>query len=840
MHHNSFAKSLVCLAVVSTLYACGGGGSSLSPESETSGLDSAAANQAPANQTPVAQAPAAGADTTLVGRVADGYIRGATVCLDLNENGSCDADEPTATTGEGGLYELAMIDGAEGKAILADIPATAIDEDNNLPIGKRMMLSAPASKREFISPITTLVQQELENNPAIDLDEAEASVKQELGLSIEDDDASLFADYVAHGDDADTGDDAERFRHMHRTAQVVAKMMQEIQNSAESAVVEQGIDLDGDPAARKALQKAVRKEIRKLLPEIAEAVSDRIAEAREDAAADADTGEEFDASQLAEQFIPAEAIDAEEIINEKDLPQVEAVTVEAMLTDGFYWFDVSCSVSEYNEYNEDVDSDVDPVPDFDCAAGYTHIMLGDDGKHIDETNYEYDSAEGLWVAHEEFNDESDHVWHLVDGQWVSVSDSADTTVEFTADGGAVIEHSDGKMVIKAVQRSLAGQHIARHLYDFDHSQLAVNDSLFPSESSEYLFKIKRKDSQYALFNWYGDDDGSCVEHNGNCNVINQVTDNGVQAVESLAAVTDGIVLAGLLHNEYGRSLNVVLHSKQGDGWGKAQWVENDDDRPEYPFDEGPVCEPYNLEGTPDKPVYVTDPDGVPEELLEPFDGELPSEHDIEEELKKLQLMQDEAMDVLPSSVEYSICAAPPSELVLNDFDIDADGVVDFEQINDNDADADGEFDPGFNPETDSEFDPALNPELDPNFGPDLDPALDIDGDGIVDIVDEDAGNSTDTDASSNSGNGKGHSFGRWRTVEVDGVKMVELTLPFALRHHIDFDDSATVMLIEHEGFVRRGAHFSNRSVETETAYNPVAFEALLVELEKQMGANTDR
>ena len=629
MHLKLFTKSLVCIAVVSTLYACGGGGSSLTSSSESSNLD----NSAPSPT----QTPATDSGTTLTGRVADGYIRGATVCLDINENGNCDSDEPTATTGEGGLYELAMLDGAEGKPILADIPATAIDEDDNLPIGKRMMFSAPASKREFISPITTLVHQELENNPAIDLDEAEATVKQELGLSIEDEDSSLFTDYVAHGDDTDTGDKAERFRHMHRTAQVVAKMMQEIQNFAEAAVTEQGVDLEGDAAARKALQKAVRQEIRKLLPEIAEAVSDRIVAAREDAAAESDDNA-FDADQLAEQFIPTEGIDAEAILIEKDLPRVQSVTVEAMLSDGFYWFDVNCSVAEPDDVRF-----ADDEVEFDCAAGYTHIVLGDDGNHIDQTDYEYD--DGLWVAQEDFRDDRDHVWHLVDGQWVSVNDNADATVEFTADGGAIIEHGDGEMVIKAVQRSLAGQHIARHLYEFDYPRQVAQDSLFPAESSEYLFKIKRKDSQYALFNWSGDEEGSCAEYNGNCNVVNQVTDNGVQVVQSLDAVADGIVLAGLLHDEYDHSLNVALHAKQGNGWGKTQWFANDDHQPDRPVDEFPVCEPQDgVDGVnPNEPT----------DALTELDGQLSpdSQQQIDEELEKLMLMQDEAMETIPSSIE---------------------------------------------------------------------------------------------------------------------------------------------------------------------------------------------
>jgi len=518
-------------------------------------------------------------------------------------------------------------------------------------------------------------------------------------------------------------------------------------------------------------------------------VSDRIIESREAAAAETTEADaerdEFDADLLAEQFIPAEAIDAEEIIIERDLPRAESVTLEAMLKDGFYWFDVNCSVTDYDdiaeadgEFASDAGATRPVVHEFNCAAGYTHILLAADGQHISQTDYEYDADNGVWVALEEFTEFEDHVWHLVDGEWVSVYSHADATVEFTDDGGAIIEHEDGEMVIEAVQRTLAGQRILRHLAEFDSPYLIANrsDSLFPAESSEYLFKIKRLDSRYALFNWGDDADGRCADYNGNCNIVNQVTEDGLQAVEHLDDVVEGVVLAGLLHNESDHSLNVALHANEGDeGWSKAEWFVNDRQEEEV-FDEIPVCEPYDPELKPDRELEPFEVEEVPAEFVVDVGGDfsLNVPTNIEKELDQLQLLQDDATDSIPSSIEKGICASPV-DLMLNDINLDAD-VVDVNAVDD-------------------EF----------------------------------------SSVGDSAGYKRVHSYGRWRVVEVDGVKMVELTLPFALRHHVDFDDTATVLLVEHDGFVRRGAHFSNRSVETDTAYNPVAFEALLVELEKQMG-----
>ena len=63
-----FSLSALSLLTAMLIAACGGGGTTSSP-------------------------------TTLAGKVIDGYITGATVCLDVNSNNTCDAGEPTARRG---------------------------------------------------------------------------------------------------------------------------------------------------------------------------------------------------------------------------------------------------------------------------------------------------------------------------------------------------------------------------------------------------------------------------------------------------------------------------------------------------------------------------------------------------------------------------------------------------------------------------------------------------------------------------------------------------------------------------------------------------------------------
>lgn len=191
-----FALTAISTALLS---ACGGGG----------GSDSGAAT------------------TSLSGTVADGYLKGATVCLDVNTNGLCDSGEPTTTTTDGGKYTLSGVTaGDETKyPVLVLVPASAVDSDNpGSTVGKGYFLSSPAGKGGFVSPLTTLIQQKVAAGAT--LEAAESSVK--ALLAINDGAVSLFSDYVAaQGSAAQTdATSAGRFARAHEAAKVVAASLQ--------------------------------------------------------------------------------------------------------------------------------------------------------------------------------------------------------------------------------------------------------------------------------------------------------------------------------------------------------------------------------------------------------------------------------------------------------------------------------------------------------------------------------------------------------------------------------------------------------------------------------------
>ena len=123
----------------------------------------------------------------VTGLVADGPLHGATVCYDLNDNGSCDAGEPSTSTGADGKYALDIAESAAGlHGVVAQVPATAIDRDTNAAVGVAFTLrtvptGAPGAQDVFVSPVTTLVA-DIARDSGKSAAEAAAQVQAALSL----------------------------------------------------------------------------------------------------------------------------------------------------------------------------------------------------------------------------------------------------------------------------------------------------------------------------------------------------------------------------------------------------------------------------------------------------------------------------------------------------------------------------------------------------------------------------------------------------------------------------------------------------------------------------------
>ena len=169
--HTSLAAAVLALA------GCGGGGDSTS-------------TTPPATQ-------------SISGVVIDGAIKGATVCLDLNKNGACDADEPASSATDAlGNYTISGLTLAQvnaGAPLIAVIPTSAVDASNPTgTVGKAYRLGAPTGKGAVISPISTLVQAGVAQS--MTLADAEAAVAAQLQVGV----PNLYNNYTT----SSTGDNA--------------------------------------------------------------------------------------------------------------------------------------------------------------------------------------------------------------------------------------------------------------------------------------------------------------------------------------------------------------------------------------------------------------------------------------------------------------------------------------------------------------------------------------------------------------------------------------------------------------------------------------------------------
>jgi hypothetical protein len=166
-------------SVALALTACGGGGGS-----------STTANN--------------GTVTAASGVVIDGYIQGAKVCADTNDNAVCDEGEPSVTTGADGSYSGLEVGSAT--TILVETTTESKDaDDNGATLGdagrEPFTLRAPATAVEgqekfVVTPLTTMVTLAMQEDPNLTPKTAGDALVKQLGLG---DPAAVnfFADYKA-------------------------------------------------------------------------------------------------------------------------------------------------------------------------------------------------------------------------------------------------------------------------------------------------------------------------------------------------------------------------------------------------------------------------------------------------------------------------------------------------------------------------------------------------------------------------------------------------------------------------------------------------------------------
>jgi hypothetical protein len=226
------------------------------------------------------------------GKVADGYLNGATVCLDLNDNKTCDDGEPTATSTDGGSYAFkATQNQINATPLLVQVTDTTIDEDYPEKTLTPYTLSAPAGYT-FVSPLTTMIQNIIEKNGST-ASAAEKAVQELLGTTL-----PLDTDYIAGKSDAGSEENQASFDKLHKVAQVTARL-----------IAESMADPTNEDFNIKDLSSAIIVGVLAKLEEISEQVDDAIQ-------VESEGGDAFDPDILAEEIdiVVEVIIDVEEYV----------------------------------------------------------------------------------------------------------------------------------------------------------------------------------------------------------------------------------------------------------------------------------------------------------------------------------------------------------------------------------------------------------------------------------------------------------------------------------------------------------------------------------------------
>lgn len=424
-------NSLLCTAVLAAMVATTGCSNSSSSSSDS-------------------------AETTLSGNAADGYLAGAKVCLDLNENGACDDGEPSATTGTNGAFTLDDVTQEQIDTyplVVEIIVGETIDEDNpGEAITRVYSLTAPAGST-FISPLTTMIQNEIREQ-GVSAEEAKERIRTRLGTDIDP-----SADYVAGADDETNGDEYAR---LHKVAQVTRALIQNNRELIEQVAGDAEISPDD-------LIAMIMNQVLAALADIQTAIEN--------------AGEDFDPDALAgDDSLSGANLNAgdieDEIQNREDQKSATAANLATLVSgDGLYYFD----------------SD-------DGYFTYGHVV--DDGEGtIVNTQYEFSSymmEEPGWSEITEDSPEED-CYPTASG-WTCVSDSDETV---TADGsnlsvirGGVAETEE---IISATEVDLSGKRIAGYARDSEYEDVLNPTATFSTDAKGYRLTITRSSTLYSIY-----------------------------------------------------------------------------------------------------------------------------------------------------------------------------------------------------------------------------------------------------------------------------------------------------------------------------------------------------
>lgn len=429
--------------------------------------------------------------TAVSGKAADGYLVGATVCLDLNHNRKCDDNEPNDITTAGGAYTLEVPAGirAGDVAVVVEVIAGVTEDEDNpgVPLDTSYVLTAPPGKPGFVSPLTTAVHAILESNPALTAEQAADLVRQEIGAG---EDVSLFADYIA------AKQDDPEYERLHKVAQVSGRVLAANQKAIEDAAAAQGLT----DASFAALLALAVQQVLDQLQQSAEAVDE--------------AGDDFDIETIAVDVADTTDLEAQ-------LEDAEAVagftklSAQTLLAKGGYWI-----------WGRAAEGD-DPA---EYEYGWVKAKTNQPGK-LDEAWFIHDAATG-WQQ-QQFDDDKN--LFLGSGGWKMASDTAPFfNVSYNADGSArlALPEVDVALKLNVSVRDVSGQPMKTYLTHEGHEPFAAvmrGEPTFSEGAEVYKMAFMIDQDQYNIEYW----GGGCETH-PNCNLVWGYASDTVGPVTSFA------------------------------------------------------------------------------------------------------------------------------------------------------------------------------------------------------------------------------------------------------------------------------------------------------------------
>jgi trimeric autotransporter adhesin len=221
---------------------------------------------------PVVIDPPAPTTTDIKTTVIDGPLANATVCMDKNNNGACDADEVSGKTAADGSVTLKVPNADVGKFDLLAIVGTDAVDSVSGPVTSAYALRAPADQAAVISPLTTLVKVHMEMTGDTSA-ASDKAVQDAANVS-----ASMFSDFAKTTDTSG----------LAPLARLLVLTTQGANTALASVTATETKDSSGNVITKTDVSRAIGSRMLDVLPAIAEAAnSDAVTSATTPAAKEA-------------------------------------------------------------------------------------------------------------------------------------------------------------------------------------------------------------------------------------------------------------------------------------------------------------------------------------------------------------------------------------------------------------------------------------------------------------------------------------------------------------------------------------------------------------------------